>query len=165
MDNTVAISYINQKGGTHSTKLYQLALDLWSWCIDRNITVHAEHLPGKLNVIADYESRHQQQLAVGQGNFLSSPTDSWSFLSESFCVVQECTLSTGGVLHSWKADLQATAIDAFVQDWSSHRPYLSPPFVLIGRCLQKIRKDNVHLALIIALTWPAQTWYPLTFSF
>ena len=58
MDNTVAISYISQKGGTHSTQLCQLALDLWSWCMDRDITVHAEHLPGKLKVIADYESRH-----------------------------------------------------------------------------------------------------------
>ena len=30
MDNRVAISYINQKGGTHSQKLCSLALDLWS---------------------------------------------------------------------------------------------------------------------------------------
>ena len=58
MDSQVAISYINKMEGTYSQKLSNLALELWSWCVQRSITVHAEHVPGQLNVIADYESRH-----------------------------------------------------------------------------------------------------------
>ena len=69
------------------------------------------------------------------------------------------------VFYSWKADPQANAVDAFVQNWSNHRLYCFPPFALIGRwCLQKIRSDNIQLAFLIAPTWPAQTCYPLLLS-
>jgi hypothetical protein len=39
MDNSMAVAYINHKGGTHSPHLVQLALDLWNWCIQRDIFV------------------------------------------------------------------------------------------------------------------------------
>ena len=31
MDSVSAVSYINQKGGTHSTQLCNLALEIWEW--------------------------------------------------------------------------------------------------------------------------------------
>lgn len=58
MDNHVAISYINKRGGTRSRALCDLALHLWEWCLKRTITVEALHLPGVQNVRADFESRH-----------------------------------------------------------------------------------------------------------
>ena len=63
MDNTTAISYINRLGGTVSPQLNQLARDLWLWCMNRNITLKAVHLAGKLNVIADEESRSMKDRA------------------------------------------------------------------------------------------------------
>ena len=45
-------------GGTHSLQLCKLAVEFWDWCMKHQITIHAEHLPGKLNVLADYESCH-----------------------------------------------------------------------------------------------------------
>ena len=45
MDNVTAVSYINQKGGTVSWLLCQLALTIWNWCVERNITLLAEHMP------------------------------------------------------------------------------------------------------------------------
>jgi len=57
MDNVTAVSYINQKGGTVSKALSQLAITIWTWCIERDITLQAEHLPGHLNSQADEESR------------------------------------------------------------------------------------------------------------
>ena len=44
-------------GGTASPKLSQLTKDLWLWCMERNILLQAQHLPGVLNTIADKESR------------------------------------------------------------------------------------------------------------
>ena len=44
-------------GGTHSHQLNLLAVQLWKWCLDRHISLTAEHLPGKENQIADKESR------------------------------------------------------------------------------------------------------------
>ena len=37
IDNRTAIAYINQKGGTHSKPLSDVACNLWSWCLKRNI--------------------------------------------------------------------------------------------------------------------------------
>ena len=48
---------IHQLGGTHSQPLCQLALSVWDWCIQRNVFLVAEHLPGKDNITADRESR------------------------------------------------------------------------------------------------------------
>ncbi len=46
-----------QPGGTVSPELVRLDKDLWMWCLDRNIHITAQDLPGKLNEIADAESR------------------------------------------------------------------------------------------------------------
>ena len=57
IDNTAAVVHINKMGGTHSTNLCQLALKMWNWCLDRQMTISAEHLPGSQNQLADSESR------------------------------------------------------------------------------------------------------------
>ena len=57
LDNVTAVSYINQKGGTVSRALCELAISIWAWCTEQNITLEAEHLPGQQNSQADQESR------------------------------------------------------------------------------------------------------------
>ena len=58
LDNTTAIAYINNKGGTRAPQLMTLALELWDWCQTiRDIFVIASHIPGRDNVSADKESR------------------------------------------------------------------------------------------------------------
>ena len=53
IDNTTAVSYINNMGGSKSPVLNTLAIELWEW----NIWVSAVHIAGKLNVDADFKSR------------------------------------------------------------------------------------------------------------
>ncbi|XP_028403388.1 uncharacterized protein LOC114526085 [Dendronephthya gigantea] len=67
LDNTTAIAYIKNMGGSKSEDLNQLACELWDWCITRNIWVSAAHIPGVHNIIADRRSRqfkdeHEWQL-------------------------------------------------------------------------------------------------------
>ena len=57
IDNVTAIAFLNGMGGTHSQELSDLAVRIWEWCVEE-IIIHAEHLPGKENVRADWESRH-----------------------------------------------------------------------------------------------------------
>lgn len=52
MDNVMAIAYVNKMGGTHSSTISDLVIEIWKWCIARSIRIHAEHLPGKDNVRA-----------------------------------------------------------------------------------------------------------------
>ena len=63
IDNTTAIAYINNKGGTHSLQLLTLALELWDWCQARDIFVIASHIPGRDNVSADKESREFRDMS------------------------------------------------------------------------------------------------------
>ena len=52
-------SHLHQPdGGTHSKLLCQLALALCKWCIQSNLFLIVEHLPGQQNVLADHESRN-----------------------------------------------------------------------------------------------------------
>ena len=60
IDNTTAISYINNMGG-RTISCNRLTRTLWLWCIERNLWITAAHIPGKLNVIADSESRKTYQ--------------------------------------------------------------------------------------------------------
>ncbi|CAB4023700.1 Hypothetical predicted protein, partial [Paramuricea clavata] len=49
LDNTTAVAYLNKMGGTQSRPLNQLAVEIWQWCIERNIWISATHIAGKVN--------------------------------------------------------------------------------------------------------------------
>ena len=55
-DNSTCVSYIKKKGGSKSTKLNAIALELWFWFSDRNIILITKHIPGKTNIQADFLS-------------------------------------------------------------------------------------------------------------
>ena len=57
VDNTTTVAYINNLGGTVSKELITLTRDLWMWCLERNIHITAQYLPGKQNEVADAKSR------------------------------------------------------------------------------------------------------------
>ena len=57
MDNTSVIAYINKMDGTVSPALNKLNKEFWLWCMERDISVQAQHLAGKLNKTEDNESR------------------------------------------------------------------------------------------------------------
>ena len=48
IDNTTAVAYINNFGETVSKELITLARNLWMLCLEKNIHIIAQHLPGVL---------------------------------------------------------------------------------------------------------------------
>ena len=157
----MAVQYINRMGGTCSQALCHLAIELWEWCLDQQITLHAEHLPGSLNFRADFESRHHSdssdwRLHHQVFNVLNQQFGPFS--TDLFASFQNTHLEH---YFSWKPDPQAAGVDALSQSWSKLHPYAFPPFALISRCLQKVREEKLDHLLLIAPVWPAQSWYPL----
>lgn len=159
-DNSSAIAYVNNMGGIKSQEMNELALKLWFWCIDRNIWVSLDHVPGKYN-IADVESRK-----------FDDHTE-WMLDKEVFSKLVEIWGSPDHDLFatnlnkqlisfsSWKPDPEAQFVNAFSVVWSKDIfYYLFPPFSLISRCLQKIRKDQTEALMIVPL-WSTQLWYPM----
>ena len=161
IDNRTAIAYLNHKGGTASKELSKLAVEIWEWCLQRNLTIHAEHIHGKLNNRADSESRRNLdssdwRLDVSVFNALMlkmGPCDVDLFAARHNAQLKR--------FYSYRPDPAAEATDALAQTWKQLTPYAFPPFVLIGRFLQKLRQDAVHQAVLIAPLWRSQPWFPI----
>lgn len=51
------VAYINHQGGTILPIVSQIAEQIWHLCIARNIVIQAQHLPGKMNELADAASQ------------------------------------------------------------------------------------------------------------
>ena len=103
MDNRTAVFYVNRMGGTRSPLMSSLAIRIWQWCLERNITLTAEHLPGVDNVVADEESR-----------MIQSPAE-WKLHQGVFRQIME-TLSRCNV------DLFATRLNAQLEQFVSWQP-------------------------------------------
>ena len=56
-DNTTAVCYTNNMGGSKSPDCDLIAKQIWDYCVDHNIWISATHLPGCENTEADIESR------------------------------------------------------------------------------------------------------------
>ena len=159
MDNKTAIFYINKMGGTRSHLVAHTACQLWQWCLQRGITLSAEHLPGSSNIIADRESRllhSSEEWMLNRGIF------SWMMEVLGPCQLDLFATRLNHQLNrylSWKPDPFAMATDAFCISWKDKGGYAFPPFALIGRCLQKVREERATLVLV-APTCSAQAWCP-----
>ena len=57
-DNSTAVSYISNMGGTHSRLGNAIAKEIWLWTMTQGIWITITHIPGKLNKEADFGSRN-----------------------------------------------------------------------------------------------------------
>ncbi|XP_064479183.1 uncharacterized protein LOC135392398 [Ornithodoros turicata] len=159
LDNRAAVAAINRMGSTRSSSLNKVALQLWSWCLKRGLTVRAQHIPGRLNAVADRASR------------VHFDNSSWKLHVPTFRKIDSlwdpikmdlfADLSNHEVPHyfSWKPDPGAAGVDTFTQIWSGPGLYAFPPFNLVNRCLRKMCESGGDL-ILVAPTWPSQPWYP-----
>ena len=126
LDNITAITFINKMGGNHSYTLSDLTVEIWNWCINRSIIIHAEHLPGVQNIRADWESRHTRDSSdwkLDRKVFLCLEERLGTFSIDLFASRTNNQLP---VYCSWKADPAAVAIDALSIPWTGHYPYMFP---------------------------------------
>lgn len=159
-DNSTAVSYISNMGGTKAKDCNQLSKEIWLFCISNKIWLTCTHIAGKDNIQADRKSRiFEDQLEWSlDKNVFSQLKKAWGkpsidlFASrlnnqvERFC--------------SWKPDPNCSFVDAFSLDWTQFDfIYLFPPFSLLSRCICKIREDKAK-GILIAPLWLTQAWFP-----
>ena len=159
-DNIAAVSHINKLGGTRSPPLIAQTKQIFAWCLQRQIRVFAQHLPGKANLTADYLSR-----------YLRDRTD-WTLNANVFRVINQhwgplevdlfATRFSAQLdqFYSWRADPEAMATDAFTQHWGAIQAFAHPPWCLISRVLMKTQMEKTTVVLITPL-WKAQPWFPV----
>ena len=159
-DNTTAVCYIRDMGGSQSRSANHFAHRIWNWAIAKNVWLSSTHIPGSQNVIADRASR------------VFNDRTEWKLDSNAFRYCIELwgeptiDLFASRLNHqlpsyvSWQPDPAAAAVDAFSLDWGNQFVYLFPPFSLIPRVLEKLQ-ENKGRAIMIVPQWPTQTWFPV----
>ena len=159
-DNTVAVAYLRNEGGTHSLSLFQESKCILVWCLQHNVTLRPFYLPGHLNSLADLLSRSSQVLgtewtlhvAVFRQIHKLFPELDVDLFSTSLNNQLPRFISPCPDPAAWKAD-------AFTVEWEHMTPYAFPPFKLIPEVLRKLRSSPIQM-ILIAPAWPNQSWYP-----
>jgi hypothetical protein len=159
LDNTTAIACI-QKYGSMKPKLLHLTKQIYEWASDRNVHLSAAHIPGRLNVQADKESRTH------------NVDTEWCIKDEIFDRICD-TLGRPDIdlfasrinnrlprYVSWRPDPFAENVDAFQMSWKGLNAYAFPPFSVLTQVIRKAREEKPHL-ILIAPHWPTKPWFPL----
>ena len=159
-DNTTVVSYINKEGGMKSGSLCALLWRLLAWCHPRKIILRARHIPGRLNVIADKLSRHNQVIQT-----------EWCLSQQVFNRLcsnwgqPQIDLFATRFNHklpkfvSPVPDSTAWAVDALSLPWSHLDVYAFPPVSLLSQVTSKLVNQGFHRMILIAPGWPNMPWF------
>ena len=159
-DNTCAVTYIRNMGGSHSDTCNDIAHRIWVWCQMNQVDITITHIAGVKNIKADEQSRKFNDAT----EWMLNPNIFQKLVQNFF--LPKIDLFASRLNHqtpkfvSWKPDPEAMAIDAFSLKWNRwDKVYIFPPFSLIQRVLQKLSRDEAE-ALVIIPNWPTAVWYP-----
>ena len=141
-----------------------MALELWDFCIHRNLCIYASHIAGVSNDRADELSRRsssEHSYFLIQDSF-DAMCDSLSFSLSLDCFASRLNNKLPAFISRFK-DPSSSLVNAFSVSWSDN-VYLFPPIPLILNVLTKFRADEVARGVIICPYWPSQPWFPLLFD-
>lgn len=161
IDNTTAVFVINNMGTCHSDPCNSIACKIWILCEENGIWLTAAHIPGKENVIADYESRKINLDTEWMLNpqYLSHALEGIPFIPLIDLFASRINKQFDQYV-SYRPDPFASYIDAFTISWADIKFYCFPPFSCILRVIRKIIRDQARGVLVVP-QWPTQTWYPM----
>ena len=143
-----------------SGSLCALLWRLLSWCHPRGIVLRARHIPGRLNVIADKLSRHNQVIQTEW----SLPQQVFSLLFSSWALPQLDLFATRfnhklPRFASPVPDPKAWAVDALSIPWENLDVYAFPPVSLLSQVLSKVMDQDCLRMVLIAPGWPNMPWF------
>ena len=127
IDNTAAVSVINNKGTNHSEQCNEVTRNIWLLCEQHNIWLTAAHSPGKQNITADQESRNQNVDTewMLNPNYLSTGLSKLHFSPQVDLFASRLNKQFDTYV-SYKPDPYARHIDAFNISWANEKFYCFP---------------------------------------
>ncbi|MEE9220528.1 MAG: reverse transcriptase domain-containing protein [candidate division NC10 bacterium] len=159
-DNSSVMSYIKKEGGTRSHTLLFFTNLVFEYAQSIQVTLSAQHIPGRLNVLADALSRSDS----------AQPTE-WCLhprlarqIRSAFPEVYMDLFATRinkmfPVFVSPFPDSMAWKVDALSFEWNQIEAYAFPPFPLIAETLGRIARAHHCFVLLIAPLWPTRKWF------
>ena len=158
-DNTTVISYINKQGGSCSARMCSIALNLWSFCISRNIMINSLYISSVKNKKADSLSRmscNDHSYFLPQSIFNDIQSSLPFFLTNDYFASRLNYKLP--IYFSLNRDPYSFGVNAFSVKWRANA-YLFPPIPLINRTIQKFISDNVKSGLLITPFWASKPWF------
>lgn len=158
IDNTTALWYIKRMGGKRPD-LARLASEIFKFMKMNQVRFLPYHLPGRLNELADRESRAREQITDAKLNhniFRYLDTMWGPHTIDLFATHENKQLHRYA---SWAPQPGAVWVDSMAHSWQGLNAWINPPFSLLGKILQKIEQDKAT-ATIIAPLWTGQPWFP-----
>ena len=141
--------------------LDSIVFEIWQWCLQRTVSLSAEHIPGALNGIADTESRVDRDSSDWKldPSVFARLNTLWGPLEVDLFATRLTNQLSRFV--SWRPDLEGEATDASTLDWSQIRGYVFPPSSLVGPWLSHLREHNSEMLCLVAPIWETQPWNPV----
>ena len=159
-DNTTALAYLRNQGGTHSSLLNSVTQAVLRLCEVHRVKLVVQFIPGRLNVLADTLSCRSQVLGSEWTLCFLAFRDLlllWPATIDLFATSLNHCLP---VYFSPMYDPQSVGTDAMMQPWDGLQAYAFPPFGLLQRIIAKVRQSRGLELTLVAPFWPQHPWFP-----
>ena len=159
-NNSTALAYLRQQGGTRSSTLNAVAQSILRLCELHSIRLFPQFIPGHLNVLVDSLSRRSQVLGSECTLCLEAFRylfRRWPATIDLFAALLDHRLP---VYFSPMIDPQSAGTDAMLQPWDGLQAYAFPPFGLIPLLLARVRQSRGLEFTLVAPFWPQHPWFP-----
>ena len=158
-DNSTAIAYLRNQGGTHSPLLNSIAQRILRWAESLPVVNSPQFIMGKHNVLVDALSRPNQI----QGSEWTLKQEVFQDLCKRWPVSIDLFATSlnhrCSIYFSPYHDRNALGMDALLQSWNGWQAYAFPPWSLIPAVLKNLRSSSGVLLTIIAPYWPQRPWF------
>ena len=159
-DNSTAIAYLQNLGGTRSLLLNSIAQRILRWSETLPVQLTPQFIMGRHNVLADSLSRPNQVLG-----------SEWTLKTEVFQGLRRrwpVSIDLFGTSLNHQCSLyfspfhnqNALGTDALLQCWDGWQAYAFPPWSLIPAVLKKLQLSSGVLLTMVAPYWPQRPWFP-----
>ena len=129
-------------------------------CQRESIRLVARHVPGKINILADFLSRPHSILQTEwtlAHNVLRPVWDRWGKpIIDLFSTRFKNRLP---LFVSPVPDPLAWKVDALSLAWNGLSAYAFPPIPILSKVLRKAKTESPRM-ILVAPYWPAQPWFP-----
>ena len=130
-----------------------------TWCTSKHVTLKVQHIPGRLNVVADRLFRLDQTIQT-----------EWSLLPEVFqAICNRCYLTSN---RPFCDEVQQQTIQICVTSakppglgsqctpaMEDLDPYAFPPAAILGKGVQKLQDYPCKRIFLISPGWPTMPWF------
>jgi len=159
-DNSTVVAYLHNQGGTKSIPLYRISKEILLLAHRLHMVLQVKHIPGERNALADLLSRKDKVIHT-EWTLKQAVVDvifgAWGKPNLDLFATR-----LNNRLPVWvspMADPQAVGVDALSMSWKGMFAYAFPPFVILGKVLEKALKDHPCELILVAPKWPNQSWY------